>query len=227
MTNLILAVLAFLVSHAIPALKPVRGALVARVGERTYRALYSGLSLVMIGWLGVAYARAPHVEVWAMRPWMMWIPVLVMPFACLLLVGTLTAANPLSISGSRAAFDPARPGIVSITRHSLMASFALWAGTHMVPNGDLASLILFGLLLALSLLGPASLDAKRRATLGETEWRRLAEATSSLPLAAVLGGRTRLDLAGIGLGRVTAAAILYGLLLLAHPWAIGVWPLPV
>lgn len=227
MTNLILAVLAFLASHAIPALKPVRGALVARLGERTYQVLYSALSLAMIGWLGLAYARAPYVEIWAVRPWMIWVPVLVMPFACLLLVGALTAANPLSVSGSRTAFDPARPGIVSVTRHPLMAAFALWAGAHLVPNGDAASLILFGLLFVLSLLGPPSLDAKRRAVLGEAEWRRLAGATSSLPLAAVLAGRTRLDLAGIGLGRLAAALVLYGLLLLAHPWVIGVSPLPI
>lgn len=226
MTELIAAVLVFLASHAVPPLKPVRGALVARLGERAFRVLYSLLSLAMIGWLGVAYARAPYVEIWAMRPWMIWVPVLVMPFACLLLVGALSAPNPLSISASRAAYDPARPGVVSITRHPLMAAFALWAGAHMVPNGDAASLILFGLLFLLSLAGPPSLDAKRRARLGEAEWRRLATPTSSLPLAAVLAGRTRLDGTGIGLGRLAAALVLYALLILAHPWVIGVSPLP-
>lgn len=227
MTELIAAVLVFLASHAVPSLKPVRGTLVARLGERLFRILYSMLSLAVLVWLGVAYARAPTIEVWAMRPWMLWVPALVMPIACLLFVGTLTAPNPLSISASRAAYDPARPGIVSITRHPLMAAFALWAGAHMVPNGDVASLILFGLLFLLSLAGPPSLDAKRRATLGEAEWRRLAGPTSTLPLAAVLAGRTRLDAAGIGIKRVVLALLLYGLLILAHPWAIGVSPLPI
>lgn len=226
MTELIAAVLVFLASHAVPSLKPVRGALVARLGERAFRSLYSLVSLALVVWLGFAYARAPYVELWATRPWMIWVPVLVMPFACLLFVGTLTAPNPLSISASRAVYDPARPGIVSITRHPLMVAFALWAGAHILPNGDAASLILFGLLFLLSLAGPPSLDAKRRARLGEAEWRRLAAPTSSLPLAAVLTGRTRLDGAGIGLGRLAAALALYALLILAHPWVIGVSPLP-
>lgn len=227
MTELIAAVLVFLASHAVPSLKPVRGALVASFGERRFRVAYSLLSLAVLVWLGVAYARAPFIEVWAMQPWMPWVPVLVMPLACLLLVGTLTAPNPLSISASRKPFDAARPGIVSITRHPLMAAFALWAGAHMVPNGDVASLILFGLLFLLSLAGPPSLDAKRRAALGEAEWRRLAGPTSTLPLAAVLAGRGRLDVVGIGLKRTALALLLYALLILAHPWAIGVSPLPV
>jgi uncharacterized membrane protein len=226
MTNLIVAVLAFMASHAIPSLKPLRGALVARLGERTFRILYSLLSLAMIVWLIWAYIEAPYVELWAYRPWMAWVPVLVMPFACLLFVCALTAPNPLSISASRAAYDPTRPGIVSVTRHPLMGAFGLWAGAHVVPNGDAASLILFGLLFALSLAGPPSLDAKRRSTLGMDAWQRLAGPTSTLPLAAVLAGRTRLDVAGIGAGRIIAALALYGLLLLAHPWVIGVSPLP-
>lgn len=226
MTELIVAVVAFLASHAVPAIKPVRRVLVARLGERPYMVLYSLLSLGMIGWLGFAYARAPFVEVWAMRPWMLWVPALVMPFSCLLLVAAVSSANPLSVAPSRPAYNPARPGMVSVTRHPLMWAFALWSGAHMVPNGDIASLILFGLLTALAVLGPASLDAKRRAAMGDTEWRRLAAPTSNLPLAAVLAGRTRLDARGIGLGRVVAALVLYGLLIAGHPWIIGVSPIP-
>jgi uncharacterized membrane protein len=227
MTELIVAVLAFLATHAVPAVKPVRRVLVASLGEWPYMGLYSLLSLGMIGWLGFAYARAPYVEVWAMRPWMLWVPVLVMPFSCLLLVAALSSGNPLSVAPSRPPYDPSRPGIVSLTRHPLMWAFILWSAAHLVPNGDVASLILFGLLTGLGLLGPLSLDAKRRATLGESEWRRLAAPTSNLPMAAVLTGRTRLDLRGIGPRRLGAAAILYGLLIAVHPWVIGVSPLPL
>jgi len=227
MSELIAAVLAFLASHAVPAVKPVRRRLVARLGERPYMALYSLLSLGMIAWLGFAYAGAPYVEVWAMRPWMLWVPTLVMPVSCLLLVAAVSSANPLSVAPPRPAYDPARPGVVSITRHPLMWAFALWSGAHMVPNGDVASLILFGLLTALALLGPASLDAKRRAALGDAEWRRLAAPTSNLPLAAVLAGRTRLDARGIGAWRAAVALVLYVFLVAAHPWIIGVSPLPI
>lgn len=226
MVELIAAVLVFLASHAVPAVKPVRRRLVAGLGERAYMALYSALSLAMIAWLGFAYAHAPYVEVWPFAPWTLWVPLLVMPFACLLLVGAVSAPNPLSIAPRRRPFDPARPGIVSITRHPLMWAFVLWSGAHLVPNGDAASLILFGLLTALGLLGPLSLDAKRRAALGEAEWRRLARTTSNVPLAAVVAGRTGLDLRGIGLARGLSAILLYAVLLFAHPWVVGVSPLP-
>ncbi len=78
----------------------------------------------------------------------------------------------------------------------------------------------------LSLLGPMSLDAKRKAQWGAEEWARRAAATSSVPLAAVVAGRGRLDLAGIGHWRVAAGLVCYGVLWLGHEWVIGVSPTP-
>jgi len=227
MAELILAILAFLATHAIPALKPVRAGLVGWLGERPYLVLYSVLSLATLFWLGFAFADAPYVEIWPYEPWTRWVPVLVMPLACLLLAGALSSPNPLSIAVGKRPFDPARPGIVSITRHPLMWTFILWAGAHLVPNGDLASILLFGLLLGLSLAGPPSLDAKRRAVLGRGEWARRAAATSNIPFAAILRGRVRLDWRGIGPQRLLAAVCLYGLLLFGHGAAIGVSALPL
>ncbi len=227
MIELILAVLVFLASHAIPAVRPVRAGLTARLGERLYLILYSVVSLAVLVWLGGAYGRAPYVELWPFALWTLWAPVLVMPFACILLVAAVTSANPFSIEIGRRTFDPERPGIVSVTRHPLIWAFVLWAGAHLVPNGDVASVILFGLLLVLSLLGLPSLDAKRRAQWGAGEWARRTAATSSLPFVAVLTGHNRFDLAGIGLWRVAAGLALYALLWLGHQWAIGVSPSPV
>ena len=227
MLELILAIVVFLASHAIPAVRPVRAALTARLGERAYLVLYSLVSLAVLFWLGAAYARAPYVEVWSFAMWTRWVPVLVMPFACILLVAAVTSANPFSIAIGKRPFDPERPGIVSVTRHPLIWAFILWASAHLVPNGDVASILLFGLLLVLSLLGPMSLDAKRRAQWGAGEWGRRVAATSNLPLAAVLTGRGRLDLAGIGFWRLAAGLALYAILWLGHEWAIGVSPAPL
>lgn len=227
MLELILAVVVFLASHAIPAVKPVRAALTARLGERAYLVLYSLISLAVLVWLGAAYARAPYVEVWPFALWTRWVPVLAMPIACILLVAAVSSANPFSIAIGRRPFDAARPGIVSVTRHPLIWAFVLWAGAHLVPNGDVASILLFGLLLVLSLLGPMSLDAKRKAQWGAEEWARRAAATSNVPLAAVVAGRGRLDLAGIGHWRVAAGLACYGVLWLGHEWLIGVSPAPM
>ena len=227
MTELVFAVFVFLATHAIPAAKPVRAALVGRLGERVYLVAYSVLSLATLVWLGAAYARAPYLEIWPPAAWTRWLPLLVMPFACVFFVAALVSHNPLSISGRSSGFDPARPGIVAITRHPLIWAFVLWAAAHIPANGDVASLILFGLLLALSLAGLPSLDAKRRASLGEERWRHLARATSGFPFVAIISGRARLRLRDIGPWPIIGGLLLYVLLILLHAPLIGVSPLPI
>lgn len=226
MVDLLAAVGAFLLTHLIPAVGPVRAALVRAMGRRMYLATYTAISLGVVFWLIVAFRAAPVVPLWPAETWTRWVPVLVMPFSCVLLVAALSSANPLSLAVVRRRYDPDRPGIVSITRHPLMWGLALWAGAHLPPNGDGASVVLFGLLAVLSLIGPVSLDAKARADLGRAEWERLSAATGSVPFAAILAGRTRADWRGVGGVRIVAGLLLYGALLYAHPWLIGVSPLP-
>lgn len=226
MTQLLIAVSVFLLSHMIPALPRLRAGLIARLGRTGYLVAYSALSLAVIAWVAVAYRQAAYVPVWDYDPILNWAPFLVMPAACVLLVGSLRRSNPLSVSLRRprsGAFDPEAPGLLAVTRHPLPWAFALWAGAHMVPNGDAASLILFGLLLVLAIGGAVGLDAKHRRTLGTTEWRRLAANTSLWPFAAVLRGRAplRLDWRD-GLGGLA----LYGAILLMHAPVIGVPPFP-
>ena len=227
MTELVFAVFVFLATHAIPAAKPVRAALVGRLGERVYLVAYSVLSVATVVWLGVAYARAPYLEIWPLAAWTRWLPLLVMPFACIFLVAALISPNPLSIGGRSRGFDAARPGIAAVTRHPLIWAFVLWAAAHIPANGDVASLILFGLLLALSLIGPLSLDAKRRAALGDEQWRHLAHATSGFPFMAIISGRARLRLREIGPWPIIGGLLLYVLLILLHAPLIGVSPLPM
>jgi len=52
-----------------------------------------------------------------------------------------------------------------ITRHPFLWGIALWALVHLIINGDLASLILFGSLLLLAVGGTLAIDARRGATL--------------------------------------------------------------
>ena len=223
MTGLLVAIAAFLLTHLIPAYKPLRQALVGVMGVKVYLVLYSLLSLAMIGWLAHAYAAAPYVEVWPFADWTRWVPVLVMPLACVLVVAGLTSPNPFSLGAGSRGYDPARPGIVSVSRHPAIWGLVLWSGAHLVPNGDLASVLLFGLLTILGLLGPASLDLKTRARLGDADWARLAGPTSALPFAAILAGRTRLD--GIGWKRGLGGLVLYAVLYGLHAPVIGVEPL--
>lgn len=121
----ILALAAFLGAHVIPV--RWRGPLVARLGRRGYLLGYGLLSLGLLYWLIVAAGRAPWVELWPQAGWMRWLVNLAMPLAIV-----------LALTGGMG---------------GLMAGFALWAGAHLLANGDLAHVLLFGLLLAYALFG--------------------------------------------------------------------------
>jgi uncharacterized membrane protein len=153
-----------------------------------------------------------------------------MPLVCLLVAFGIAAPNPLSFGGSaRHAFDPDAPGVAGIARHPLLWALALWSASHLVPNGDLAHVLLFGGFSAFSVLGMFAIDRRLRRTLGEAEWVRLARATSLIPLAALAGGRWRPSDATIDAElvlRLLAGAALYLTLLYLHQPIIGVSPAP-
>jgi uncharacterized membrane protein len=102
-----------------------------------------------------------------------------------------------------------------------MWAVGLWALSHLVANGDLASVWFFGLIAALAFGGTVLIDRKKRLALG-SHWQRLADATSNIPLAALAAGRTQLRWRDIGVLRPVAALLLYVVLYLAHPIFSGV-----
>jgi uncharacterized membrane protein len=226
MQTLLLSILVFIALHLIPAAPVVRSTLIAAFGKATYIVSYSILSLALLAWVGVAYAGADYIELWPQAVWMRWLPAVLMLPACVLLVGSMSHANALSVGVRLERFDPARPGIVSVTRHPLMWALMLWAVAHIAPNGDAASMLMFGLFLALGVIGPKSLDVKARRQLGAERWAELAGPTSSVPFLAALKGRTRVDWPGV-LGLPTwGGLVLYAVLMGAHLYTIGVSPLP-
>ncbi|MGO9483881.1 MAG: NnrU family protein [Rhodomicrobium sp.] len=222
-----MALVVFLASHSVPARPAVKRALRKRLGGRAYTVLYSIVSLAVFAWLIAAAGHAPRIELWSFAPWQLWAPNIVMPFACLLAAFGFAAPDPFSITGlNGAAFDPSRPGIAGITRHPILWAVTLWAAAHMVPNGDLAHVILFGLFASFGLAGMAMFDARKRREWGPELWAKRTAHTSLLPLAAVLAGRV----SGAGLRAqvlpLIAALVLYLSLIFLHPHIVGVSPLP-
>jgi uncharacterized membrane protein len=225
MSQLFVAALVLLASHFGISSTPLRAFLIARIGERPYLILYSLIAFTAIGWLIHAWAQAPYIELWPHGPGLAGIPFIVMPFALVLLVGGLSTPNPTALGApdvlSRS--DSVR-GIFRATRHPFMWGVVLWAGAHIVANGDLASLVFFAGLGLLALLGTLLIDHKFEARRG-ADWQRFAAATSNLPLAAIARGRQRFVFAEIGWRRIVMALIVYVILLAAHPWLFGGAPL--
>jgi len=217
--ELLAAVAVFLLTHMLPAARPLRDAALRLVGERTYIVLFSLLSVAVVIWLGWAYAKAPYIEIWPQTSWSRWVPLTAMAVACPLAVIGLTTPNTFSLGAGRARFDAARPGIVAIVRHPIIWALVLWSGAHIPPNGDAASLVLFGLLTALGVTGPITLDRRRRRAMGEDAWM-----DAAARVAETGWGRA---ISQIGLWRIAVAVVLYGVLLYAHERVIGVSPFPV
>jgi uncharacterized membrane protein len=225
MIELLLAAGFLIASHYGISSTPLRGQLVDRIGERAYLALYSVIALVAIVWLSIAYAGASYVELWPFAPWMALVPLLLMPVALIFLVGGVSTPNPTAV-GAQDALDKedAARGILRVTRHPVMWAIALFAFSHLVANGDLASVIFFGSFAALALIGTLLLDRKYAARRG-ADWGRFAEVTSNVPFGAIAADRQRIVFEELGWLRVGAAFALYLALLVLHPWVFGVSPM--
>ncbi len=121
---------AFLGAHVIPAMPRIRGWLVTQLGRRAYLAGFSLLSVMLLAWLIRAAGQAPYVALWDAGNGGRWLINLAMPLA--ILSGCLARG----LSG-------------------LVLAFAIWAGAHLLVNGDLAHAGLFGGMLAFALTGLA------------------------------------------------------------------------
>ncbi|MCR6670579.1 NnrU family protein [Devosia ginsengisoli] len=222
MTQFLLALALFLALHMVPAIPALRAKLVATMGRRAYLVVYSLVSLLTLAWLFHAALQLDFVPLWDPAPWQAWFPLVLTPIALVLLLAGLTSPNPASITLRKPDLKPG--AITTVTRHPVLWGFALWAGSHLVPNGDLRSLLLFGALLAFALLGMVITDRRSR-RLG-AQWAEIARTTSILPLAAVLAGRTKLRFDGtLGMAIFIAAALTAWLLLGGHEVLFGADPL--
>jgi len=219
-----LASAAFVISHLGLSAAPLRGRLVARLGETGFQILYGLVALLTLGAMIAAYSQASHtVYLWPPGPGVRHLPLLVMPLALFLIAGGVLIPNP-SATGMTGALDRPEPvqGVLRITRHPVMWGVGLWAAVHLVANGDLASLLFFGGFLLTALGGAAHLDRRMAATEGE-RWRRFVAVTSFVPFVALRAGRQRWAWAELrrpalwGLG-------LFALLLVLHPALFGVRP---
>jgi uncharacterized membrane protein len=128
MLMLIAGLIVFLGMHLLPALPPLRLALVARLGEGPYKAAFSLLSLVGLALIIGGYALAvPGARLFAPSP----AAIAIAPFAVPLALVLLAAANlPCHIRRS--------------VGHPMLLGIMIWASVHLFANGDTRGSVLFG-----------------------------------------------------------------------------------
>lgn len=195
MLLLILGLVIFLGTHSFTMVRSRRAALVDRLGEGPYRIAYSvvsliGLVLIIYGF-GL-YRRTGWVQVWSPPVWTRHLALL------------LVWAAFVSLA---AAYVPGR--IKAMLKHPMLVAVKLWATAHLIANGDLGGILLFGTVLAWAVLARISL--KRRPD---------EVADHGGPIVATSGWRG--DIAAIAIGSVAWFVFARWL----HPWWIGlvVWP---
>ena len=205
---------AFVVTHIGMATSGVRDGLVTRFGEKGFQGLYALVSFALLGAAMFVYRDLEPVSAWVAPTGAWHVSTLVMLFASILFVGSVTPANK-ALAGVPASDRPAS-GVLRITRHPMMWSFALWAAVHATLSGSLPTVILAAGIGMLALLGAAHQDFKKRRLMGET-WARYERETSYWPFGAQLSGRQPWSAVWPGLVPVVGGIALWALLTFVHP----------
>jgi uncharacterized membrane protein len=149
MTLLILGLILFLGVHGFTILRGPRAALIKRFGEGGYKGLYTLVSLIGFGlmiWGFGSYRAAGYIPVWNPPTWMRHL-------SALLLLPVL----PLIFSAYAKGFVKAR------LKHPMILGVKLWALAHLLANGDLGSILLFGGFLVWAVLGFMSMRRRPEA----------------------------------------------------------------
>lgn len=213
---------AFFITHSVPVRPKVKARLQKHLGKTGFTACYSILSLGMLIALIWAAKNAPYVQLWSQEIWQRYVVFFGMYLVCLIVGLAIWQPNPFSFgSAHNYRYDPTKPGIVRLTRHPMLAAIALWAGLHLLPNGDLAHVILFGVFLVFAILGRRIIDARNKRLMGVSQYHALLSKTQDAPLL-----QPPLSWRAFTL-RVAIATGAFVLLIILHPVTIGVSPLPI
>jgi uncharacterized membrane protein len=131
---LVLGLILFLGAHVVTTLRPQRAAVVKAIGEWPYKALYSVVAIAGLYLIGKGfgmYYNAGPIDVWNPPAWTRHI--------------TETLMLPAFIFVA-AAYLQGR--IKQTLKHPMLVGVKTWAVAHLIANGDLGGIILFGSVLA-------------------------------------------------------------------------------
>lgn len=194
MMLLIVGLILFLGVHLLPTSPDLRAGLQARLGTNGYKAVFSllslaGLIVIVLGYHKLQLHPGKNPILWNPPEWTRHFAAGLMLPAMVLLVASVI---------------PSR--IRTTIRHPMLSAIKIWALAHLISNGDLGGVLLFGSYLAFAVYDRISV--KRRGALG--------------PLGNAKPPSVVNDVIVIVLSIALYAALLFG----GHAWLFGVSPLP-
>jgi uncharacterized membrane protein len=192
MLVLVIGLVIFFAIHLVPSNAAMRDGLIARFGLAGYKAIFGIVSLIGFALIVVGFAK---LQMHPGKNPQLWVPPL---WTRHLAVGLMWPA----IIALVAAYVPSR--IHTMLKHPMLVAIKIWALAHLLANGDLAALVLFGSFLAFAVYDRISV--KKRHALE--------------PIGAKTGPWYN-DLIVLGVG----TALYLVILLWAHQLVIGVSPL--
>jgi uncharacterized membrane protein len=196
----------FLLSH------PMRGPLVRAVGEGPFRGIYSLIALLTFGAMIYFYrkcGREPPLwdagqAGWIAGSLLMWL-------AAILFVGSFVG-NPALVGARGPRSGP--QGVLTITRHPMMWSFAIWAVVHLTLIAMPKAIVFDGAIILLALVGALAQDRKKASSMGEA-WHEWTAQTAFVPF-------TR-GIAYPGTVASVGGTLLFLIATWAHPIPAGIW----
>jgi uncharacterized membrane protein len=184
---MILGLILFFGVHTLTTQRDLRARFIASMGEGGYKIFYALISLAglaLIAWGFADYRATGWIDVWNPPKMFKHITVALMLPAVIMVVASYI-----------------RGRIYTTLKHPMLTGVKLWAAAHLLANGDLGSIILFGSFLAWAVFDRISL--KRRPDAG----------APPIPV----GGPGN-DLIAIAVGVVAYLALAFAF----HPVVIGV-----
>src|SRR6202163_150607 len=131
---LVAGLIAFIGVHVFVTMRAERAAAIARIGEGPYKgslALVSVIGLILIGYGFGEYRATDWIDVWYPPRWTYYITQFLMWPASIFVVAAYSRGN-----------------IWRTLKHPMLVGVKTWAVAHLISNGDLGSIVLFGSVLA-------------------------------------------------------------------------------
>jgi uncharacterized membrane protein len=190
MSLLIIGLIIFLGSHSCRIFaEPWRNHMIDRLGEVKWKGLYTIISLIGLVLIVIGYgqARQTPVVLWQPATYLTHIAILLNLVAFIFLAGSSPNNNAIRLK----------------LKHPMILGVKVWALAHLLANGTLVDLILFGSFLLWAVL----------------DFRSARKRPIHMPEKAVVS--TKATITVVVTGIVVWAAFIFGL----HQYLIGVSPL--